>query len=76
MTTVTIPKGTEKNKELIAVPRSIYKDFLVWQKAVKSKRTFKPTVAEKRALARARKNLAQGKYLTIDELEHELGFAR
>jgi len=76
MTTITIPKGTEKNRELVAVPRNVYEDFLAWGKKLKSKNTFKPTKTEKRELEKARKNLARGKYLTIEELEHELGLAR
>ena len=35
---------------------------------------FAPTLGEKRDLARARKNRAQGKYLTIHELKQKLGF--
>lgn len=72
MTTITVPKELSQEKNLIAVPRTTYEEFLVWQKKVKSVKTFKPTVTLKKALARARKNLAQGKYFTLTELEHEL----
>ena len=74
MTTIPIPKGTEKSKELVAVPRNIYEDFLAWEKRVKSKNTFKPTAVEKYELERARKNRATGKFLTLHELEQKLGF--
>lgn len=74
MSTITLPETIAKTGELVAVPRDAYEDFLAWQKRVKSVRTFKPTAAEKKALARARKNLARGDYLTLTELRHELGF--
>ena len=73
MATITIPKGLGIAKQLVAIPRSTYAEFLDWQKKIKSVKTFKPTVAEKRAVQKARKNLAEGKYLTIDELRYELG---
>ncbi len=76
MTTITIPKTTIKESKLIAVPIDVYEEFLGWQKRIKSTKTFKPTAAEKRVLARARKDLAHGKYLTLDELRYELGFTR
>ncbi len=68
MTTITIPK-TVKDKDLIAVPRDVYEEFLSWEKKVKSSQTFKPTALEKKALVRARKNLTQGKYFTLKDLE-------
>lgn len=77
MTTVTIPtKKLAKNKELVAIPRRLYSEFIEWQEKIKSARTFKPTAAEKRALARARKDYSEGKYITLAQLEHELGIDR
>ncbi len=76
MPTTTIPKEVSKNKEFVAVPRGLYDEFVEWQRKIKSIRTFKPTAAEKKALARARKNFAQGKYLAFTQLKHELGFDR
>lgn len=73
MTTITIPKELTKSKELVAVPRRLYDEFIEWQEKVKSARTFKPTAAEKRAVARARKNFKHGKYITLAQLKHELG---
>ena len=72
MITITVPKELSKEKNLIAVPRTTYEEFLVWHKKIKSAKIFKPTATLKKALARARKNLAQGKYFTLAELEHEL----
>ena len=76
MTTITIPKELVKNKELIAVPRHLYDEFIEWQEKIKSVRTFKPTTAQKKDLIRARKNYAEGKYITLAQLEHELGINR
>ena len=76
MTTITIPKTTKKDKELIAIPKNAYDAFLAWQKMVKSIPTFKPTVAEKRALLRGRKNFAKGEYVRFEDLKHELGINR
>ena len=76
MTTITVPKEAEKSKNLIAVPREVFEEFLSWQKKIKSVKTFTPTPAEKKALARARKNFAQGKYMTLEALKHELARTR
>ena len=62
-----------KEKHLVVVPQKTYEDFLKWQRAVKSKREVKMTASEKRALIRGRKNIAQGKYVTLEQLRHELG---
>ncbi len=72
MTTITIPKELAERKDLVAVPRNTYEEFLVWLKQVKSVKTFKPTKTELRALARGRKNFAKGNYITLEELENEL----
>ena len=72
MSIITVPKELSKSKDLIAVPRKAYEEFLFWQKKIKSIKTFKPTVSEKKALKRARKNLSQGEYITLDALQHGL----
>ena len=78
MTTITIPKilsGQQKQK-LVAVSTATYKEFLTWQKEFRTFKTFKPTAAEKRELARAKKNFTQGNYMKWSDLKHELGFTR
>ena len=70
---VIIPKELAKEKNLVAVPRRNYEEFLTWQKRIKSARTFKPTAAEKKTLLRSRKNVAKGNYLTLEELKNALG---
>jgi len=76
MTTITIPGELTNDRSLVAIPRGTYEEFLVWQKNVKSMKTFKPTPSEKRAMARGRKNFSQGKWIGLKELKHELGINR
>ena len=75
MTTITIPKGTSAQSELVAAPRRNYEEFLAWQKKMKLAKTFKPTARDLREIRQARKEIASGDYITIDELRHELGIA-
>lgn len=72
MTTITIPKKLTLNQELIAVPLNLYEDFLTWQEMVKSRKTFKPTPAEKKAILRGRQEISKGEYITLEELTYEL----
>jgi len=73
MPNVTIPKELVDKKDLIAVPRGTYEEFLGWLKKVKSGRTFKPTQAEKKSLEQARKNFAKGKYTPWEDIKYDLG---
>jgi len=72
MTTITIPKKDIKD-DLVIIPRKKYEELLRSEMIVKSFKTYTPTASEKRALARARKNLARGEYLTLKQLRNELG---
>lgn len=72
MITITIPKEIRKESNLIAVPKNLYWEFLVWQKEIKLKKTFIPSFTEKKALTRARKNFAKGKYMSFNELQRKL----
>lgn len=74
MATITIPKNLIKNDDLVIIPRKEYEEFYQWKETAKSFKTFIPTVAQKKDLARARKNRAQGNFLTINELKRKLGF--
>jgi len=76
MSTITIPKKLKTHKNLIAIPRHVYEEFLMWQKKIKSVKTFKLSFAEKKALVRARKEFAEGKYITLAQLKHELELDR
>ncbi|MBI3046529.1 MAG: hypothetical protein HYY86_03290 [Candidatus Harrisonbacteria bacterium] len=70
MNTVTIPKNLAKKGDLVVLPRREYEALLKLKKV----KEFIPTVAQKRALFRARKNRKDGVYLTINELRKKLGF--
>lgn len=70
MNTVTIPKKITGGMELVVIPREEYETL----KTIGTLREFTPTPAQKRALARARKNRVRGNTLTLDELRQKLGF--
>lgn len=73
MSTITISKELNNISDLIAVPRDNYKEFLMWQKKIKSVRVYKPIASEKKSLERARKNILKGQSLTLSELKNGLG---
>ena len=66
MATVTIPKEITQGAELVVVPRTEYDTFLRWRRL--AAKTFTPTPAQRRDLARARKEFARGEYVRLDEL--------
>lgn len=70
MPTITIPKNSIKNDELVAVSRSDY-NLLI---GIKKIREFVPTKAQKKALETAERNFQHGKTLTYNELAKKLGF--
>lgn len=70
MDTITIPKKIASKGDLVIMSRKEYEALLEFKKF----REFSPTAAQKKALTKARKNLARGKYLTLGKLRHELGF--
>ena len=63
MPTVTIPKRLAQEDDLILVPRKEY-EALVESKKIKE---FTPTVAQKKALVQAERNLARGKTLSYNQ---------
>lgn len=71
MTTITILGKAKKTQELVAIPRKEYEEFSRWKKSGKVKE-FTPTAVEKRDLEEARKEYKAGKYISLQELEHEL----
>lgn len=70
MPTLTILKKRAK-KDVVVISRKEYESLL----QTKRMQEFVPTVAEKRALLRAEKNLQRGKTLSYNELVKKLGFA-
>lgn len=73
MSTITIPKNLIKNDDVVVIPRKEYEEFYQWKEMVKSFKTFTPSAAQRKDLARARKEYAAGKYITLSQLENELG---
>ena len=70
MPTLTIPKNITKGAELIVLSRENYEKLLTARIIPE----YQPTGYEKKALVRARKNRAAGKFFTLDELKQKLGF--
>lgn len=59
-----------KGAELVVLPRKEYEKLL----SARIVPEYQSTAHEKKALARARKNRAEGKFLTLDALRKKLGF--
>ena len=73
MATITIPKNLIKNDDLVVIPRKEYEEFYQWKETAKLFKTFTPTAAQKRDFKKARKEYAAGEYITLSQLENELG---
>ena len=70
MTTLTIPKKITKGEELVILPREDYEKLLS-QRIIPE---YEPTLREKKEIQRSRDDYKKGKFMTIDELKHKLGF--
>jgi hypothetical protein len=68
MTTVNIPKHLTDRKDLIAIPRSVYDDFVELERQIKSQRVYTPTKAELKMIQQARRRFAKGEYTSLSEL--------
>ena len=71
MPTITIPKKLAQKDDVVIVPRKEYEALIELRKT----REFTPTVAQKRALVKAEKNVKRGKTLSYHELVRKLGLA-
>lgn len=71
MPTLTIPKELTSQGELVVIPRKEYEEFL--RLRLNHIKEVAMTPQQKKILQQARKNLAQGKFLTIHELKQKLG---
>jgi hypothetical protein len=71
MNTVTIPRKMANQDDLVVVPRKQYEELL----ALRSAKSFVPTIAQKKALASAERNLKNKKTLSFHELTRALGIA-
>ena len=76
MAVITIPKELTKKGDLVILPRKEYEEFLGWRKTIKPFKTFTATAAQKRALTNAREEYKRGEYITLEQLENELGVNR
>ena len=70
MSTLTIPKKITKGTDLVVLPRKEYERLLTARIIPE----YRAMAHEKKALTRARRNRAAGKFLTLDELRRKLGF--
>lgn len=68
-----MPVKTVKNKEFVSIPREIYEEFLIWQRA-KNIKSVKPTKSEVRAIRKSESNFAKGKYVSWEKVKYEMGF--
>ncbi|MBI2122093.1 MAG: hypothetical protein HYT98_03140 [Candidatus Sungbacteria bacterium] len=73
MNVVTIPQKLAQKGDLVVVPRREYEALL--RRQPKLIPVIKLTPLEMRAIEKSEKELARGDYVTLDELEHELGSA-
>jgi PHD/YefM family antitoxin component YafN of YafNO toxin-antitoxin module len=69
MVILTIPKKLAKKDDLVVIPRREYEALVELKKI----REFTPTLTQKKALARAERDLKQGKTLSYNELVSKLG---
>ena len=66
---ITIPKSLAQMGDLVLVPRKEYESFLQFKRF----KEYIPTLAERKALKRAERNLKMDKILSYDELVRKLG---
>ena len=67
---ITIPKELARRDDLVIIPRREYEQLVHRQRVFP---VVKMTPAQKRDLQEARKEYARGEYVTLEQLEHELG---
>jgi len=70
MATITIPKKLAREGDLVVIPRREYEALV----RLKKMKEFVPAAAQKKALAKAEKNLRGEKTLSFYELTRKLGF--
>lgn len=71
MSIITIPKKMTAKDDLVVLPRKEYEALLRLRPRMITEVVM--TQPQKLALQKARKNLAQGKSLTLNELKRKLG---
>lgn len=76
MVTITIPKKLAKKGDLVVMSREDYEALHEGRESAGAVREFTPAPAQKKALARARRNLREGKSLEYDEFAKRLAALR
>lgn len=71
MPTLTIPRKLIQKDDLVVITRKEYEALTELRKIAE----FTPTVAQRKALAKAEQNLKAGKTFSYHELVRKLGFA-
>lgn len=66
METIVLPKKIFR-EDMVLIPRREYEKFLGWRK--KGIKVIKPTVEEKKAIKKGRKEKARGEYISWEELK-------
>ena len=66
---IAIPKKLLKKEDLVIIPRSEYEEFLRLKKIIP---LVKPTLSEKKAIKKGRKEIQEGEYLTLKQLKDEV----
>lgn len=75
MATITLSaKLTKENEDFVAIPRKEYEEFL--RLRLERIPEIELTSTQKKQIAQARKNIAKGNFLTLDELKQKLGLPR
>ena len=74
MNVVTIPRRLTQKDDLVVIPRREYESLL--KQRVTALPVVKLTPSEKRACVRSERELARGEYVTLEQLEHDLGGSR
>ena len=74
MNVITIPRRFARKDDLVVIPRREYESLLKQKVAVLP--VVKLTQSEKRAFAQSERELARGEYVTLEQLEHDLGNSR
>ena len=70
MATITINKKSAQKDEMILISRQEYKELLSFRS--RQIKEVPLTWRQKKAILRARKNLAEGKFFTLNELKQKL----
>ena len=74
MTTITLSKKlTKAYEDLVAIPRKEYEELLHLR--LDKIPEVELTATQRKQIAQARKNIAKGNFLTLDELKQKLGIA-